>query len=582
MAGRVGPRLDRGLGLASVERPLRPSKVGLYGGQRGRGSSTGGANYPSVLEAYNRDSDYKRWLAGKRLFQGTGSSWGDVELSFLVYTLRDFGSVASGQRNVFTLFPSQSSPEGSWAVVNLHRGAVILPRAIEPQQVTIDQSLTPERHRLILDVSSRLSQSQLAEWEALIGDQFEDSATETPNGVRLIDSPDGAVALTLVAVDLQAMKLIFDLSRPFMRVRVNPYYDYGYWKQVRYNPGAPVRWRADGSRLLCSSHRLYCSCPDFSGTRTANTLGGASGGQELFPRPGAGRTTSGRSEEALLGYKARWRDLPERVDQRRECKHIHAVRWGLGYPFYEPDDYPIGDDERQFRGDASPSLGEEALFRYQSRRQIQLDQVIVPLADSNGLLVDTRNIIPADEEAPIRKDRRSILWTSAQEPPPERAQIDDWWFKRGTNQLLVYDPSVKRFVDASRPTGGRPPIVTDWQPGQPAPSSALVFASATRAEAFAPAARAAVGAAAIATPAAVLASAPAPAVATGAAIIAVPPAVSANAPAPAVAAGGAVQSPAAAAAASAPAPAVAAGGAVQSPAAAAAASAPAPDVTDTA
>jgi hypothetical protein len=465
MAGRVGARLDRGLGLASVERPSKAAKAGLYGGRGGRGASTGGANYPSVLEAYNRDSDYKRWLAGKRLFQGSGSSWSDVELSYLVHTFRDFGNLANGQRNVFTLFPSQSSPEGSWTVVNRHRGAVILPRAIEPQQVSLDQTLSPDRHRLILDVSSRLNSSQLAEWEAMVGDQFEDSAIETANGVRLLDSADGVVALTLVGVDLQGMKLVFDLSRPFMRARVNPYYDYGYWKPVRYNPDTPVRWRADGSRLLCSSHRLYCSCPDFSGTRTANILGGASGSQELFPRPGAGRTTSGRGEESLLGYRARWRDLPQRADQRRECKHIHAVRWSLGYPFYEPSDYPVGDEQRQFFGDASPSLGEEALFRYQARRQIQLDQTVIPLADSNGLVVDTRNIIPANEEVPPRPDRQPILWTSLREPPAERARIDDWWYKRGTSELLVFDPSVQRFVDTSRRTQERPPVVEPWPPG---------------------------------------------------------------------------------------------------------------------
>jgi hypothetical protein len=554
MAGRVGSRLDRGLGLASVERPLKTGKAGLYGGRGGRGASTGGANYPSVLEAYNRDSDYKRWLAGKRLFQGSGSSWSDVELSYLVYTFRDFGNQANGQRNVFTLFPSQRSPEGSWTVVNRHRGAVILPRAIEPQQVTLDQTLSPDRHRLILDVSSRLSASQLAEWEALIGDQFEDSAIETANGVRLLDSADGVVALTLVGVDLQGMKLVFDLSRPFMRVRVNPYYDYGYWKPVRYNPGAPVRWRADGSRLLCSSHRLYCSCPDFSGTRTANILGGASGSQELFPRPGAGRTTSGRGEESLLGYRARWRDLPQRADQRRECKHIHAVRWSLGYPFFEPSDYPVGDEQRQFFGDASPTLGEEALFRYQARRQIQLDQTVIPLADSNGLVVDTRNIIPADEAVPPRPDRQSILWTSLREPPAGRAWIDDWWYKRGTNELLVFDPSVQRFVDASRRTQERPPVVELWPDGKPAPSKALVFATAVTVQASAPAARAAVGAAALASPALVTATAPAPAVATGAAVIAVPPAVTASVPAPGVATGGVAQPPAVAASASAPAP----------------------------
>ena len=534
MARGVGPRLDRGLRFDSVSKPQRARAPGSYRHGRQVGEGTGGTAYPTVLEAYNRDSDYKRWLAGKRLFQGSGSSWSDIELSYLVYTFRDFGSLASAQRNVFTLFPSQTSPEGSWTVVNRYRGAVILPREIEPHQISLSQSLAPDQHRLILDVSSRLTQSQLAEWEALIGDQFEDSAINTADGVRLLENPDEVVALTLVEVDLQGMNLIFDLSRPFMRVRVNPYYEHGYWKQVRYTPAAPLRWRADGTRLLCSSHRLYCNCPDFSGTRTANTLGGASGTQELFPRPGAGRTTSGRDEELLLGYRARWRDLPRRVDQRRECKHVHAVRWGLGYPFYEPSDYPVGDERGQFFGGASPSLGEEALFRYQSRRQIQLDQTAVPLADSNGLLVDTRDIVSADEGIPPQLNRQSILWTSSQEPPAERAQIDDWWYKRGTNQLLVFDPSAQRFVDASRREETRPAIVRPWPAGQVAPLKVLLFAPAVAVQAFPLPARAAVGAAVITDSAVAAVSAPAPKVAAGAAVIVTPPAVSVSAPAPSI------------------------------------------------
>ena len=238
---------------------MRAAKPGIYNAQNGRHGSTGGTNYPSVLESYNRDSDYKRWMEGKRYFQGTGSSWGDVEVSYLVRTFRDFGSLPCGQLNTFTLFPSESSPEGAWTVVNRRRGAVILPDAINPQDVSIDQSIAdPNQHRLRLDVSARLTSSQLAEWQTLVGDQFEDSATVTAAGVRLIDNPDGVVALTLVDVDLASMALVFDVTRPFVRARVDPSFDRGYWKQARYRFDAPLRWRADGTRLLCSSYRFHC------------------------------------------------------------------------------------------------------------------------------------------------------------------------------------------------------------------------------------------------------------------------------------------------------------------------------------
>jgi len=472
MARRSGSRFDRGFALPRVDRPLGRAGVGSYrtSERSGGADGTGGAVYPSILEAYNRDSDFKRWLAGKRYFQGGGPSWSDVEVSYLLRTFRDFGSLSCGQLNTFTLFPSTSSPEGAWTVVNRRRGAFVLPGPIEPGDMVIDQALAdPQGHRLLLDVSGRLTSAQLAEWQVLVGDQFEDSVAVTPAGVRLMDNPDKVVAFTLVAVDLPGERLVFDVTRPFMRVRADAAFDRGYWKQVRYRADAPLRWRADGTRLLCSSHRFHCSCPDFSGTSTANIVGGGTGSQELFPRPAAGRTTTGRWEESALGYRRRWRDLPRRADRRRECKHIHAVRWARGYPFYEPSDYPIGDDERQFMGDASPSLGSEAVSRYQGRRQIQLDQAVVPLADSNGVLIDSRDIISPDENVPTRPDRQPILWTSLYEPSPGRARVDDWWLRKGTSELRVFNPTLEKFV-ASRVEGGeRRLLVEEWDPATPVP-----------------------------------------------------------------------------------------------------------------
>ena len=107
--------------------------------------------------------------------------------------------------------------------------------------------------------------------------------------------------------------------------------------------------------------------------------------------------------------------------------------------------------------------------RYQSRRQIQLDQTVIPLADSSGVLIDSRNIIPPNEEVPTRPDRQPILWTSLQEPASGRARIDDWWLKRGTNELLVYDPSLQQFVSSRLETGERKPLFEEWPEGRLVP-----------------------------------------------------------------------------------------------------------------
>jgi hypothetical protein len=472
MAGRVGPRLDKGLGLASVERPLRPSKAGLYGSQRGRGSSTGGANYPSVLEAYNRDSDYKRWQAGLDYWQGSGKSWGDLQRSYLVRPFRDFGTAPGAQLMTATLFPASGSSDGAWTVVTRQRGALILPEPLRADMVSYDLSRPrPSAHRLVVDVSGTLGEEQLQNWKGLIGDQFEDSATVPPSGELLYPpvleaNPIESVAYTLVEVDTNEGRLLFDLSRPYVRVRPDPLKPRAFWRLLRYDGRRPIPWRADGSRYLCSSHRFYCNCPDFSGSRTADLVNGVTSSQSMFPRPSAGRSVQSAWEGQAGGYRARWRDLPERSDQRRECKHIHAVRWSLDVPFYEPSDYAVGDDGAAFARSGKQGLTSAEIARYHSLREVTLDLFALPLADSSRVRIEAGDTVSLDENAPAQPGRLPVLWTTEREPAAHRARADDWWLQPGTQVLKVFDPLVNRFVEARTEGGLRVPVIEELVDGR--------------------------------------------------------------------------------------------------------------------
>jgi hypothetical protein len=462
MAGRVGPRMDRGLGLASVERPLRAPKAGSYGSSNRRGDGTGGTTYPTVLEAYNRDSDYKRWRAGLDYWQGSGKSWGDLEKLYLIRSFRDFGARPGPQLVSTTYFPSNSSPEGAWTVVCRRRGALILPQLLQQSDISLEV-LHPrvDQHRLVLDVSSTLSAAQIREWQAFIGDQFEDSATGTDYPGGLIADPIETIAFTLVDVDADGGRLLFDLSRPFMRRLSNPLRPRSFWQRVSYDRRQPLLWRNDGSRYLCSSHRLYCNCPDFSGGRIADLSGLTTGSQSRFPRPGAGRSLESRWEQGNVGYRANWRDLPPRSDQRRECKHIHAVRWSLEYPFYEPSDYQINSDDRQFQGSSGGSLSGDEVIRYHRLRELTADRLAFALADSSGIAVDTRDTIPSDDTSPAQVGRAPVLWTTQREPEAFRAVRDDWWVQRGTGVLRVFDPVAGRFVLFKTVSGVRRPVIEE-------------------------------------------------------------------------------------------------------------------------
>jgi hypothetical protein len=472
MAGRVGPRMDRGLGLASVERPLRAPKAGSYGSSNRRGDGTGGTTYPTVLEAYNRDSDYKRWRAGLDYWQGSGKSWGDLQRFYLVRPFRDYGTAPGPQMMSATLFPTGLSPESNWTVVTRQRGALILPEPLRDDRISYDLSISrPDQHRLVLDVGGILSESQLQDWQSLIGDQFEDSAIAGADGALSIPSalapnPIESVAYTLVDVDVEGARLLFDLSRPYVKKRPNPLKPRSFWQRVGYDGRSPIPWRGDGTRLLCSSHRFYCNCPDFSGSRIADLIGDSNEGQSRFPRPGAGRSIGGRWESEAVGYRSRWRDLPDRADKRRECKHIHAVRWSLNCAFYEPSDYEVGSAGGAFIRAESAGLSASEVLRYHGRREITIDMLASSLADSSRVKIDAGNTVSPDELAPVQPGRQPVLWATQREPAAYRCRSDDWWLQPGTKVLRVFDPTVQRFVKVRQDGETFVPVIQELVNGQ--------------------------------------------------------------------------------------------------------------------
>lgn len=454
MAGGYGRRFDSAAGLGRFDRPVKPRTVGSYRSADRRGDGTGGTVYPTILEAYNRDSDYKRWRAGWDYYQGSGKGWSDIERYYLVRSFRDYGSSPGVQLVSASYFPSASSPDGAWVVTCRRRGSIILPQVLRSSEITLDTSHpNPERHRLILDVSATLSSAQVQAWSTFIGDQFEDSATGTGFPSGLIAEPIDTIAYTLVEVDATGRRLLFDLSRPYMRRRPDASNPRAFWQKILYNRTLPLSWQNNGTRYLCSSHRLFCSCPDFSGASVANLSTVSSGSQQLFPRPSAGRGASSGWEAQNTGYARRWRDLPERADQRRECKHIHAARWSISYPFYEPSDYMVGDSEQHFQGGAGGSITSPEVLRYHQLRELTLDRLAGALADSVGVMVDAKDTISPDENAPAQIGRRPVLWTSEREPAALRAVADDWWVQRGTAVLRVFNPGVGRFIETASVDG---------------------------------------------------------------------------------------------------------------------------------
>lgn len=460
MAKRVGGRLDRSLGLGNVSKPPRARAPGIYP-SKGQGlGEYGSTAYPTILENYNRTSDYKRWRLGQEYFFGTGRSWGDYQ----IYSLARFvtGAVDGTSKEVTTLFPSNTSPERTWYASCRTRGSIILPAAITAGRITTNTAGDdPSTHTLTLDVSGILSSAQLAVFSIFIGDQFEDSASGPTYPTDLVQRDAGSVALTLTAVNVPGFTMTFDLSRPAGRVERNGRI---YWSDLPYNPAAPAIWRTDGTRHLCSSFKFFCCCPDHLGGVLAN-LEMPDRGQprDLFPKPNAARNVNAAWERQGVGYYRQWRTLPRRRDERRECKHIHSIRWQCGVPWLEPDDYPVGDERAflEFEAETERGFSSEEILEYFRLRQVNWDRFAMTVADAVGII-----LFPGgDPRDAIRPDARPLLWNDSDEPLAVWCRQNDWWLKRGSQRLQIFNAGTQQFDETVTIGGNDFPVLEFVEPG---------------------------------------------------------------------------------------------------------------------
>ena len=427
--------LNKGIGN-SRSKGLYPTKTdgaGLYGT----------AQFPTILENYNRVSDYKRWQLGQAYYFGTGRSWDD--LSFYSNSRFVTGAVSGVSKDIVTMFPSADSPEGAWYVGQRTRGSIILPQPISATAITTNTSdPDPANHTLTYDVSGILNPAQIGIFNIFIGEQFEDTASGPNYPDDVVEKPEGSVALTLVAANSGSMTLVFDLSKAYGRVKFN---NTIYWKKLDYSPSSPNIWDTSNGRHLCSSTKMFCCCPDHLGGALANLeFPKGEVDQDMFPLPNAQRNVRSAWESQGAGYYRQWRSLPRRIDERRECKHMHAMRWECGIPWYEPSDVPtqyFGSETRGLLTDASieQPYGDNVYDAYNSKHRINYDRYALALAEVVGI-----ELFPgSDVRDGIRSDQRPMLWNDADEPLASWCRQNDWWCRRGTQEIRIFNSTTQQF-----------------------------------------------------------------------------------------------------------------------------------------
>lgn len=438
-------RLDnRGLGDSRSTKSLAPGNYPRLGSGYGELGST---VVPTAIESYNRNSDYKRWRLGMEYHFGAGRAWMDIEYKslarYLYPSARD-ALLPNGSRDIVALFPRITGPgEQSWYTSCRTRGSLIFPLPLIADNISLNTSdPDPANHTLFYNCSSFYTEGQMRGFYAFIGDQFEDSAGGPNYPNDLLPKARDSVALTLINVIPATKTLVFDLSRQYSR---QWFQGRIYWKRKDYNPDTPTAWDFSGNKYLCSSFKFFCTCPDHMQATFVNIQlpQESSGTQYSFPIPNAARKVDTAWEQQGAGYFRQWRTLSLRRDERRDCKHIHALRWDCGVPWFEPSDYPTSN-ERAWH-DAVLAESRQIFARegaeYMLKQQITYDNYILAVADTAGIVV----IPPGDVRNGDRVDARPMLWNDYEAPDPVLCVNNDWWLQRGTQELRVFNKLHGKF-----------------------------------------------------------------------------------------------------------------------------------------
>ena len=138
--------------------------------------------------------------------------------------------------------------------------------------------------------------------------------------------------------------------------------------------------------------------------------------------------------------------MPRRIDERRECKHMHAMRWECGIPWYEPNDVPTQYFESNPKGMLTDTTLErdftdKVYDQYNARHRITYDRYALSLAEVVGIEL----FPPSDVRDGIRTDQRPMLWNDSTEPLASWCRQNDWWLNRGTQELRIFNSAIQKF-----------------------------------------------------------------------------------------------------------------------------------------
>lgn len=429
-----------------------------------RPTERGGFRTNELAEDLARNSRWLRWRKGLAIYSQI-TRLGGLNQEPGLALFRDTGVLKPRSLSVSTSFTPQTAREEAWVVNGRVRGSIMDLAAIQGAELTYDiSSEDPENWRYWYKPAGNPTtiERTLRFFQHMLGDLFEDSAIEVPPGTpyyeALVELDEDAIKLQLMEVDLDNARLGFAINRWREQKRkgnVLVQYD-----KRTDSPGKLPSWRP--GRVLVSSAKFNCSCPDFLGRRYADLSGQATDLSERhrFPLPAAGRSPS-VLEARSAGIYNQWKVVNRMRLETAECKHIHAARWLYGCPMAEPPDFPPGELGEQLRREAEKevvSAADNANTGEYNRDSIvrrfagknSSDAIVAAISLSTGLLIEAPtdiygNVRPFDEWG-----YRSVVWSSGFEPLGVWCRQNDWWSPTGTTEIFRFDMDTDDFKEPDK------------------------------------------------------------------------------------------------------------------------------------
>ena len=93
-------------------------------------------------------------------------------------------------------------------------------------------------------------------------------------------------------------------------------------------------------------------------------------------------------------------------------------------------------------------LADQEFDEYMVLRELNKDRYILSLAEVVGIEL----FPPSDVRDGIRTDTRPMLWNDREEPDPAWCRQNDWWCKRGTQNIKIFNTAMYWNNMAAKPS----------------------------------------------------------------------------------------------------------------------------------